>query len=100
MTFDELELEEHLSPQDKLEYVEFQKLTSKFCNFCKRKEQKDLTKVEIFELVSDNLFYQEIYKRIISENDTKEALRVFLSTDLSLLENKKIHQLARGWKII
>lgn len=100
MTLKELEEDNYISPQGRLEFVEFQKLTLKFCNFCKSKEQKDLSRVEIFELVSDNPFYQKTYKRIISEDDTKESLRIFLSTDLSILEDKKVLMLARSWRLI
>ena len=100
MTIDELELEHVFSPQNKLEFTEFQKLTSKFCKYCIEREQKELTREQIFELISDTLFYQEVYKKIISENNTRDALRIFLATDLSILENKKIFQLAKSWKLI
>lgn len=100
MTFEEIEASQHLTPQDKLEFAEFQELTSKFREFCFNKEQKELTNQELFELISDNPYYQQVYKRIIGENDTKEALRIFLSTDLSLIEDKKILLLAKSWRII
>lgn len=100
MTLKELEEDHYVSPQGRLEFVEFQSLTTKFCNFCQSREQKELSRVDIFELISDNPFYQETYKRIISEDDTKESLRIFLSTDLSILEDKKVLMIARSWRII
>ena len=100
MKFDQIELEQLFSPQDKLEFAEFQKLTAKFCKYCSEREHKDLTKEEIFELISDTPFYQKVYQRFISEENTKEALRIFLTTDVSILESKKIMQLARSWKIV
>lgn len=100
MTLEELELDHYFTPQDKLEYVEFQKITTKFCSICKNREQKDLSTKEIFELISDNKFYQETYKQMISENNTREALRIFLSTDLSMLEDRKTIQIAKSWRLL
>ena len=100
MTLEELALEQHFTPQDKLEFAEFQKLTAKFRKFCLEREHKNLTNEEIFELISDNLFYQEIYKRIISEDNTREALKIFIVSNLLILENKKIIQLAKSWNIL
>lgn len=100
MSFEELALEHYFSPQDKLEFAEFQKLTNKFRKFCLEREQKNLTNEEIFELISDNPFYQSAYKRIISEDNTREALKIFLATNLSILEDKKTMQLAKSWRIL
>lgn len=100
MTLEELELDHFFTPQDKLEFAEFQKLTARFCRFCSEREHKTLTHEEIFELVSDTKFYQDVYKRIISEDNTKEALRIFLATDLSILENKKVMQLVKSWRLL
>ena len=100
MTFKELELDQYFTPQDKLEFAEFEKLTSKFCKYCIEREQKNLTREEIFELVSDNLFYQGVYLKTISEDNVREALRIFLATDLSILESKKIMKLARSWQLL
>lgn len=100
MSNEELELEHLFSPQDKLEFTEFQKLTSKFCKYCIEREHKELTREQIFELVSDTVFYQNVYKRIISEDNTRDALRIFLATDLSILENKRILQLAKSWRLL
>lgn len=100
MSNEELELEHLFSPQNKLEFTEFQKLTSKFCKYCIEREQKNLTREQIFELASDTVFYQNVYKRIISEDNTRDALRIFLATDLSILENKKVLQLAKSWRLL
>ena len=100
MTLSDLEADHYITPHGRLEFLEFQKLTSKFCKYCKNKEQKELTREAIFELISDNPTYQDTYKRMISENDTREALRIFLSTDLSVLEDKKVLMIARSWRVI
>lgn len=100
MTFKDLELEQYFTPQDKLEFAEFEKLTSKFCKYCIEREKKELSHEDIFELISDTIFYQNIYKKIISEDNTREALKIFLATDLSILENKKIMKIARSWRLL
>lgn len=100
MSLDELENDEFFSPQHKLEFREFQEITNKFHVYANRREGKELSNKELFILVSDYKHYQDEYQKALYIDNPKEAIRILLSTDPSILEDKKIMQTAKTWRIL
>lgn len=95
-----LEIESLLSPHERLEYKEYKELTAKFKKDTEKREQRELTNCELFSLVSDNQYYQEQYMKLLDEPNVRECLKILISVEPSILEDKNILKTIKTWRLV
>lgn len=95
-----LEIESLLSPQERLEYKEYKDLTDRFKKAVERREGRDITPSELFLLVSDNKYYQDKYVELMDEPSVRECLKVLISIEPNILEDKSILKTIKTWRLI
>lgn len=96
----ELEVESLLSPHEKLEYKEYKELTAKFKKWAEKRENKELTPIQLYFLISDVLPYQQKYREMIGEMAMRDCIKIYLAVEPSVLEDKNVIKSIKSWRLI
>lgn len=94
----ESELSEASAPYERMIEAESKKAIYTFCTLCSLLENKKMSIKNIFLQLADNKDYQNILKKLLSESDIFECIKIFLLVEPSILSDSQIKTLLKTWK--
>ena len=95
---DEDGLTEVSAPYERLIQAESKRVVYAFCTLCSLFEGKKMSIKNIFLQLADNKEYQTLFKKMLSEEDIKECIRIFCLIEPSVLSDRQVKTLIRTWK--
>ena len=86
------------APYSRLINGESKKIVYNFCTLCSLLEGKKMSVGSIFLTLIDDKNYQKILSKMLSEDNVKECLKLFLLIEPSILNNKYIKTIVKTWR--